>query len=160
MRRRLAAYRDRVLQELRKMVAERHTPHEVAASFAVGIFITALPTLGVGILGFFCILALVDRASKIAMFASIVVLNPVAKWGVYGVSFWLGTVLLGPVDGVSFSGMSSSVGPAVLRRLLLGNFILALLFTVIGYGFSFWIVSEYRRRDVELVELLPDTVVE
>jgi len=155
LRGRLASYRDRVQREFEKMVAETHTNREVAASFATGIFITALPTLGTGILVFFVILALVDRASKIGLFASVVVLNPVAKWGVYGTSFWLGNTLLGPIPGVSVSELSLLTGPAIVSRLVLGNLIIAVVCTAVAYWLAYYVVSEVRERDVEVVDLLP-----
>ncbi|PSP93230.1 DUF2062 domain-containing protein [Halobacteriales archaeon QS_4_62_28] len=153
--RRLRAYRDRVESEFEEMVAETHSNREVAASFATGIFITALPTLGTGLLLFFVIFALVDRASKIGLFASVVVLNPVAKWGVYGTSFWLGNALLGPVPGAGVSELSVLAGPAVVSRLVLGNLVIAVVFTTVAYRLAFYVVSEVRERDIEVVDLLP-----
>jgi Uncharacterized protein conserved in bacteria (DUF2062). len=54
IRRRLVRIRSQVRERLVTAFVERYTPHEVAASFSVGVFITALPTLGVGVLAFFC----------------------------------------------------------------------------------------------------------
>ena len=76
-----------VHEEIHEALDEQHTPREVAYSFALGVFITALPTLGTGVLAFFAIAYLFENISKIALFASVIVLNPVAKWGVYGTSF-------------------------------------------------------------------------
>ncbi|MDL5362288.1 DUF2062 domain-containing protein [Halalkalicoccus sp. NIPERK01] len=160
LRERLSAYRDAIRSELEAVSAEDHPPHDIAASFAVGVFITALPTLGTGLLLFVLIVALFDRVSKLALFASVVVLNPVAKWGVYATSFWLGTLLLGPVPGVSFSEVSFDAGPDIVARLLLGNLVLAVVLTVVGYVGVLRLVRLYRRRDVLVGDLLPERLSE
>lgn len=89
LRERAAAHRAEIRSELEAISAEDHPPHDVAASFATGVFITTLPTLGTGLLLFGVIVYLFDRVSKVALFASVLVLNPAAKWGVYVASFWL-----------------------------------------------------------------------
>ncbi|WP_436903101.1 DUF2062 domain-containing protein [Halovenus halobia] len=127
---------------------EDHTSHEVAFSYSLGVFITALPSLGTGLLVFIALAFLFDRISKIALFASVVVLNPVVKWGVYGASYSLGRLILGPVPGVTFSraDVSLSAGPDILVRLWLGNLILAIIFAVVGYFVALRVVNEFRRR--------------
>jgi uncharacterized protein (DUF2062 family) len=142
VRRRIEAVHSEVHDALR----EQHTPEQVASSFALGVFITALPTLGVGVLAFFVIAYLFENVSKIALFASVIVLNPVVKWGVYGTSFWVGSSILGPVEGISVSSVSLSAAPDVVSRLLVGNLLLAVLFTGVAYVGAYRLTVEYRRR--------------
>ena len=150
LRRRLQRYVQRVRQELHDALAEEHTPNQVAYSFAIGVFITALPTLGTGVLMFFIIAYLFANVSRIALFASVLVLNPVAKWGVYGSSFWLGSRLLGPVESMTVQEVSLSAAPEVVVRLVTGNVILAVVFTVIAYVAAYRLTMEYRRRRGEI----------
>ena len=154
IRRRVARTRERVRTKLEAAFVEEHTPQEVAVSFAIGVFLTALPTLGVGLLVFVVLAAVFERLSKLALFASVLILNPVVKWGVYATSFWLGTRLLGPAPGVTLDGVSPSAGPEILLRLWVGNLILAAVFAVIGYAVALRLVNEYRRRAGDL-EALP-----
>lgn len=143
---------ERVLEEVKERLitafVEKHTSHEVSFSFGLGVFITALPSLGTGLVVFVVLAFLFDRLSKIALFASVVVLNPVVKWGVYGASYSLGRFILGPAPGVSFSSadVSLSAGPDILARLWLGNLILAAIFSIAGYFLALRIVNEFRRR--------------
>lgn len=146
IRRRVSRLRERVKERLVTAFVEKHTPQEVAFSFSLGVFITALPTLGTGVLAFFVLAFLFERLSKIALFASVVILNPAVKWGVYGTSYSLGRLLLGPVPGVSFESVSLSLGFDVLVRLWLGNLILATVFAVIAYFAGLRIVLEFRQR--------------
>jgi uncharacterized protein (DUF2062 family) len=160
LRRRVSRTRERVKDRLVTAFVEKHTSQEVAFSFSLGVFITALPTLGVGVLVFFVIAFLFDRLSKIALFASVLILNPVVKWGVYGTSYSLGRLLLGPAPGVSFESVSLSMGVDVLVRLWLGNLILATAFAIIAYVAGLRLINEFRRRarqgEVPMVDLSTD----
>lgn len=162
LRRRARRVLAKVRRELHDALTETHTPRQVAASFALGVFITALPTLGTGVLMFFLIAYLVDNVSRIALFASVIVLNPVVKWGVYGASFWLGSQILGPVSGISVTEISLSAGPQIVARLLVGNLILAVVFTGVAYVVGYRLTVEYRRRagDVGLLERYFERFVE
>jgi uncharacterized protein (DUF2062 family) len=156
--------RRRVKERLVEAFVEEYTTREVAFSFSVGVFITALPTLGTGLLLFLVLGYLFERLSKIAMFASVIPLNPVVKWGFYAASFSLGTLLLGPVPGVSFEGVSLSAGPGILARLWLGNLILATASAVVAYVLAFRLVTEFRQRvrkgDVPVIDVPAEIVHE
>lgn len=156
VRGRVAAYGTRVTSALEDAFAEDHPPGDVATSFAIGVFITSLPTLGTGFLIFVALAMLFDRISKLALLASVVVLNPIVKWGVYAVSFWLGVQLLGPVPGVTASEISFSAGPEIVTRLLVGNLILSVIFTVIGYVLALRFIRSIRKRNLELDDVLPE----
>lgn len=160
MRSRVNRYVDRIRDELRKSFTQEYTPREVAGSFALGVFITMLPTLGVG-LGVFVVLAyLFERINKIALFASVLVLNPFVKWGVYAASISLGFFLLGPVEGFDGGGVTLDDGRDVLVRLWVGNLILAVIATAIAYPVAYRMVTGYRAREIDVVGKTVDTVVE
>jgi uncharacterized protein (DUF2062 family) len=160
VRRRVAAYRNRIREELERAFREDRTPHEIAASFAFGSFVTMLPTLGTGLILFVLVTATVARVSKIALFGSVLVFNPAVKWGVYGASFWLGSLVLGPVTGVSLTSISLSAGPEVVIRLLVGNLILAIVAAICGYFVVYRLAVAYHRRGIDLTDLVPEPVVE
>lgn len=161
---RVSEARRRVKQRLVEAFVEEYTTREVAASFSVGVFITALPTLGTGLLLFVVLGYLFSRLSKIAMFASVIPLNPVVKWGFYATSFSLGTLILGPVPGVSFEGVSLSAGPGILVRLWLGNLILATVCAAVAYVLAFRLITEFRQRvregDVPVIDVPPELATE
>lgn len=146
LRERIRRTRRLVRERLESAFLDDYTPQEVAFSFGLGLFITALPTLGTGVLVFLLLVYLFKQVSKIALFASVLVLNPAVKWGVYASSYWLGQRLLGPVPGFSFEGVDLAVGPAVLTRLWLGNLILAGVFAAVGYVLALRLVFDLRRR--------------
>jgi len=146
LRSRVAEARRRVRERLVEAFVKEYTPREVAFSFGLGVFITALPTLGTGLLLFVVLGYLFERLSKLAMFASVIPLNPAVKWGFYAASFSLGTILLGPAPGVSFDGVSLSAGPHLLARLWLGNLILATICAVVAYVVGLRLIVEFRER--------------
>lgn len=137
---------ERVRSDLVTALLEEQSPHVVAVSFAIGVFITALPTLGTGLLAMAALVYLVSYVNRVALFASVVVLNPIAKGGVYVASFGLGRYVLGPVPGVGAAEISLTAGPAVAARLLLGNLLLAVVFTVAGYVLARRTIATARRR--------------
>jgi uncharacterized protein (DUF2062 family) len=149
VRRRIAGARERVRLKLEEAFVEEHTPREVALSFSIGVFVTALPTLGFGLVIFVVLAYLFKQLSKIALFASVLVLNPAVKWGVYGTSFWIGNRLFGPVPGASLNGISLDAGPGILLRLWVGNLILATAFAVAAYVVAFRLVIAFRLREAE-----------
>lgn len=165
IRGRVGSYARSVRSELHNAFTEQHSSREIAGSFALGTFITMLPTWGVGLLLFFVIVAITDRVSKVALFASVIVFNPVVKWGVYAASFLLGVALLGPVEGVSLTDVSPSAGPEIVVRLLVGNLILAVIATVLSYVAVYRLVTRYRDTPVgetidEALEEIGDEIVD
>ncbi len=148
----------RIKTELQRAFAEEYSTRETAGSFSLGVFITMLPTLGVGLVVFVFIAWLFDRVNKVALFASVVVFNPVVKWGVYAASFALGVAILGPVPGVSPAEVSLSAGPEIVVRLLVGNLILAVVAAVPSYFLCLRLVEAYQARGVDLVETIEEVV--
>ena len=161
LRTRIRTLRADLRSEFEDALNRRYTPKQVAGSFALGVFITSLPTFGLGVLSFFLIVSVFGGVSKLALFASVLVLNPVVKWGVYGASFWLGSYILGPVEGVVSADVSFAAAPEIVIRLLVGNLLLAVVFTMIAYVVAYRLTMEYRRRQDDLTvveEIVEDTI--
>ena len=164
LRHRLRKYRTRIVSALRESFDADHSPKEIARSFSIGVFITMLPTLGSGILVFFLLVRLFSWMNKIAIFASVVVVNPVVKWGVYAASLSLGFLLVGPIDGVAVAeidarDISLATGSDILIRLLVGNLILAVIAAVIAYFAVHRMVIAYHERETDAVGEAVDTVL-
>ncbi len=122
------------------------TPHQIGASFGLGIFVTALPTGGLGIALFFVFARLWSWISTPAIFASVAVLNPMVKPTVYVASFALGGVLLGPRSIRSQETTVESAGIA-LQQLLVGNVVVALCLAGVGYVCAVQLTRAHRRRN-------------
>ena len=145
IRDRLSSYRNRLRQELLKAFREKRTPHQVGASFGLGIFVTALPTGGLGV-GLFVVFArLWSWISKPAIFASVAVLNPFVKPVVYVASFTAGGLLLGPRAVRSQETTAESAGIA-LQQLLIGNLVVAGCLATVAYVCGVHLTRAHRRR--------------
>ena len=161
VRERVSALAGRLRDELDRALLEDNTPGEIAGSFSIGIFITAMPTLGTGLLLFVLLTYLFDSISKIALFASVLVLNPIVKWGVYAASFALGFFLLGPVDGFGVGDAPSlSEGNSIVVRLLVGNTILAVIAAVLAYVVAYRLLAAYEQNQFPVVEETVDEFVD
>ena len=137
---------DRVRDALRVAFSEDHSPHLTGVSFAFGMFVTTLPTLGAGIPVLAWIGHRFERANKLALFAAVAILNPLVKSGVYLVSFLIGVQLLGPIPGITRVDIGLDAGADVLVRLLVGNVILAVGFAVVSYAVAYRCVHALRRH--------------
>ncbi len=139
-------YYERVLEELRKAFHEERTEREIAGSFAVGIFITALPTLGTGFLVFAALIRYVESVSRLALLSSVAVMNPIVKPLVYIASINLGSIVV-------TRDIALVTDPeTILLFLLVGNLIIAVAAAVVGYVLALAAVRRYRAADMHVVE--------
>lgn len=161
LRARFGRYIGKIRVEIYNSFTEEYTARQVAASFSLGTFITMLPTLGTGLLLFVVLVYLFDWINKIALCASVLVFNPVVKWGVYAASFALGFALLGPVAGFGVGDAPSlSEGNAIIVRLLVGNMILAIVAAVLAYVVVYRLLAAYEENQFPVVEETVDEFVE
>ena len=141
---RLLDYHNRVQDTLRTAFGGEHPPRLTAASFALGLFLIALPNLGASVVILAGIGYRYEWLDPAALVASVVILNPFVKALVYVGSFTLGTFLLGPV-GVAPENASLSAGWDVVIRLLVGNLIIAAVFAAVGYAVALYGISAIRQ---------------
>ena len=154
MSRSLSGYWERVRSELESAFAEKHTPHEVAGSFAIGVFVTTLPSAGLGLVFFLVLVRLSDRISSIAIFSSAIMINPLVKAPMFIAAFWIGTRLLGPTGTATGGNIVDTTGIAV--RMIAGFIILGVAIAAIGYVGVYLLMTEYRKRDIAIVEEVID----
>lgn len=158
---RLRGYVGRVRAALYDSFTHEHTPRQIALSFALGTFITMMPTLGTGLIIFVVLVRLFDWINSVALFSSVVVFNPAVKWGVYAGSFALGFVLLGPVEGFAIGDVPSfGDGSDIVVRLLVGNTILAVLAAGLGYLIVYRLVVAYQRNSLPVLEETVEEMVD
>ena len=129
---------------LRAAFSVTHPPHLTGVSFALGLFVLALPNLGVGLVVLAAIGYHFHWANPLALSAAAIVLNPLVKGGVFVASFVLGSMVLGSVPGVSDGDVSLFAGVHVVVRLLVGNLIIAVVLAVVGYFLALYGVRVLR----------------
>lgn len=160
-RSRISTYRRRIREGLEAAFDEELPPTDVASSFSFGLFVAALPNFGLALVLFALLARYIERVSKLALLAAILVMNPPVKWGIYLAGLWLGLHLLGPVPGVSVSSfsvstLSLSAGPDVFLRVFVGSLVISTAAAVIGYAIALRFIRKLRERDAQLSETLSE----
>jgi len=153
-RRSLSEYGEQIRTKLQSAFREEHTSHEVAGSFSIGLFVVVLPSMGLGLLLFLFLTRLSERISPIAIFSTGLVINPLVKAPMYIAAFWIGTRFFGPVRGTA--GGSSADAIAVAIRMVSGFVVLGIVLAAVGYVVVYVLVTEYRKREIEIVEEIVD----
>jgi len=156
---RLIRLRQRVRTAVEASFDDDQPPAEIAGSVAIGVFLTTLPTFGGNLLVMVALAARVAWINPVALFSSGIVINPFVKWGVYAVSVPIGVALLGPIDGGLSIDLSLSGNRPVLIRLVVGSSIIAVLGSLLSYWLVRRMVVAHRRREIDVVEELADTVL-
>lgn len=146
IRDRLAGYRDRVRQQLVDAFHQDHTAHQIGVSFAIGLFVAALPSGGLSIGVLAAIAYWWSWVSVPAITAAVAVLNPLVKPLVYAASLKLGGFVLG-TGGLIPTGASTQETVLVgAQQLVVGNLLLAGAFAVVGYLTAVWLTRLHRYR--------------
>jgi uncharacterized protein len=118
----------------------RTEPHQVAGGFAIGTFIAILPTFGLGALLGLLIILLFKNVNKMALFSAFAVWNPFVLVPLYGVAYAIGDALFQSSPVVSYEIPFLYQLFHLTRRLLVGNFILALALSLVSYVIIFIIL--------------------
>lgn len=152
MKKKYSKYKKNVYEELHKSFAEEKTPRQIAGSFAIGVFITALPTLGTGFILFFILAKAFSWVSKIALISSVFVMNPLIKPFVYVASINLGGIIL-------TGSFTATTNPEdLLKFLIAGNTVIASVLSVIAYFFAYEAVVKYRETGINIVEEINEEI--
>ncbi len=143
------------------------TPHRIALGVALGMFTGWLPIVGIQMM-VTLVLATIFRANKIVGLPWVWISNPVTMPVMYAIDYWAGRlVMLQPLDNpiglfekaLSVRGGVWTVVTAWLKAtwdlavpLMLGGFVVALIWGVPTYFVIRWAVVTYRRRRHERLE--------
>lgn len=150
----------RVRHEILTSITEDSSRQAVAGSFAIGAFITILPTLGLGLIVFLILDYLFEWINRVALFSNAIIFNPVVKWGIYVASMITGFVLLGPVEGASLTSIPTMEdGTELLVRMFVGNVVIAVVGAVTAYVVVDRLLAAYQSHQFPVVEETVDEFV-
>lgn len=142
------------LEELKKSFHEEKTPHQIALSFSIGVFVTVLPTLGLGLLLFAYMARSYSWVSRLAIFSSAFIFNPLIKPFFYLASINIGGLI---IDGK----LSIPTEPEpLLVYLLIGSLATASVLAVIGYWLALGAVKKYREKGLEFADDIEEVIEE
>jgi uncharacterized protein (DUF2062 family) len=144
-------FKTKLVEALHEAFEEEHTEREIAFSFAFGILITSLPTLGLGLLLFAALDYYVESFSRLAIIASIIVMNPFSK-----ALFYLGSINIGSL--ILKGKIASPQAEEIIIHLVIGSIFLAVIFSIISYFIALKAVKAYRATDLDIIEEIDEVL--
>ena len=130
----------------RKLMQERKTPHAIAFGFAIGTFISILPTPGFNLILGLLVSFFFPRASKLAIIASIFFWNPVTTFPVYALSYKIGGLIFQRVPHVQYDVTFLNTVYNYSKKFIVGNIILAFAIAPISYLIVKKIAESYQNK--------------
>ncbi len=139
---------------LRRIIALNGTPRGIAGGFALGLFLSVIPTFGLGMIAALA-LAPVLKLNLPATYAGTLVVNPLTGFFFYAADYFFGAWILGIEDPAGIPSTFAEAKEFILRAPLpwyLGGFVLASVLSLIAYSGIFWGVRRFQKRgEAELI---------
>lgn len=132
------------------------SPSQLAAAFALGVFIAFTPTIGLHTIS--CVLlAWMFRLSKLVVLTAAFINNPWTIVPMYGFCLWLGMKITGgdPASpSIAWNELTFRNAYAILEPYLwpfvAGTVVVGIVAAVLTYFVMYWAVMRYRKREMEL----------
>lgn len=145
IRERLAGYRNTIRSELTEAFERDHSAHHVGMSFALGLFVSTLPSGGLSA-GLLAALAYWwSWVSVPAVVASVALLNPLVKPAIYVASFQLGAIVLGADGTIPTEATARDSVLVGAQQLVVGNLLIGVTLAVIGYVVTVHLTRAHRQ---------------
>ncbi len=136
-----------------RFIRIRGTPREIALGFAMGIFISLTPTMGIQIWTALFLAALF-KLNKIAAVAGVWITNPLTAPALYGMTYLTGAKILGfekiqPFSlELSLSNLQTLIAkaPTVFGAMIVGGIAIGIPLAVLAYYLSFYLVRSYQPK--------------
>ena len=125
-------------------------PGHIALGFAVGVFISFTPFIGIHSL-IAIVIAFVFRLNKVTCVTATWVNTPITVIPMLGLSYKLGRVLLGkPVTELNVQSLEWQHLKGHAASLLLGSSILGFVAAIFSYFLIYYIIMRFRTKDETL----------
>ncbi|MFH1053581.1 MAG: DUF2062 domain-containing protein [Candidatus Woesearchaeota archaeon] len=137
---------NKVKDHFHNVLSIKTTPKEIALGFAIGTFISIIPTPGFNIIIGLIIVLIFERISKLALFGAMVIWNPLTLIPIYLLSFKIGNLIFGSLPVVEFQLSMLNQILFYSRRFLVGNLIVAIGVSIISYVIVFFITTIIEKK--------------
>ena len=135
---------------LHEIIRTKKSAHSIALGFAIGTFISILPTPGFNILLGLLVIFLFKKVNKYSLFGSMAFWNPITLAPIYLLSYKIGDMLFGSTSVIKYNVIILNQIYNFSRRFLVGNFIAALAVSIISYFIVKKIVKLYKMKKSNL----------
>ena len=132
------------------VIKTKTSSRSIALGFAIGTLISILPTPGMNLLIGLLIILIFKSISKISLIASIFFWNPLTLIPIYYLSYALGNALLPSPQTTVFDIQMFNLIYNFSRNYIIGNLIIATIFTVGSYYLIYHLVERYKKRPKHL----------
>jgi uncharacterized protein len=128
-------------------------PGHIALGFAVGVFISFTPFIGIHTL-IAIVIAFVFRLNKVTCVTATWVNTPFTVIPVLGLSYKLGNLMLGePAVDLNVKSLEWQYLKGHAASLLLGCSIIGFIAAVISYFVCYYLIVRFRQKDETLKEI-------
>lgn len=129
----------------------RGNPREIALGFALGIFVSMTPFMGLHT-AIAVPLAALFKWNKFSAALAVWISNPLSAPAIYGITYYIGAKVLLIQDGYKLPAEFSldalfytlRSAPEIIGILTVGGIVVGLPLAVLGYYFSLKAITEYR----------------
>ena len=143
-------FRFKLKRHFVEVLKTKNTDKAVAKGYALGTFISVLPTPGFSAILAILMVAIFKRINKIAVFISMAIWNIWTVMPIYWVSKKLGDFIFGDAQVVMFEIDSVNLAFQYTLRFVVGNLIILIPFSIANYYLALWILKRVRgRREVK-----------
>jgi uncharacterized protein len=138
-------YVEKIKHHFREVIKLKTTPQTIALGFAIGTFISVLPTPGFNILLGLLIVLIFERVSKLSLFGAILFWNPITSIPIYWLNHKVGDLLFGSAPVVKYNIIFVDFVYNFSRRYLLGSVINGIIISALCYLIVWFIASKYYK---------------
>ena len=129
----LRKYYDKVKAHLLEVLRVKTSPHSIGLGFAIGTFVSVLPTPGLSVLLGFLITLAFPKVSKISLAAALIIWNPLVSLPLSFLSYRVGAWIIGGEPVVRFDVVFLNHAYNLTRRYLVGGAVVAFFSSIVSY---------------------------
>lgn len=140
-------------ERFNKILSLDSHPRHIALGFAVGVFISITPFFGIHT-PLAIAAAFLFRLNKLTCITGAWVNTPLTIIPVLGLSYKLGTALLGnPPGELNIRSLEWAALKQHAEAIILGSSILGFLLALASYFLCYWLIVRFRKKDAALEAL-------
>jgi hypothetical protein len=145
----ISKFKEKLKEHFIEILKTHKNTRSIALGFAIGSFITILPTPGFNILVGLLIVFLFPYVNKYALFTSYFVFNGFVKTPIYILALNLGYLLFGNGNPIIYDSLRETIINAGII-FILGVLILDIIISIASYHVVYRIVEAYRKHEKSL----------
>ena len=143
--------KNKLKEHFQEVIRTKTSPHSIGVGFAIGTFISTLPTPGFNILLGLLILLIFKKVNKFSLFAGIIFWKPLFSIPIYYFSYQIGNMLFGQSPMIMYELTFLDQMYSYARRFLIGNVILTVTISIASYFILRGMFSLYYKKKNKLV---------